>query len=311
MIPIGAWFGGLWRVARAPWIAALAYAMLLAITVPLGLTLYRDLPPPSQPLIVEPGAGPAPNVDWLAEVATGRGGVVGSLAPTVVGVAAPLENLDRLLDGRRPPLFAIALSALSMMVWAWLWGGIISRYSGAGLPFFKSCGRFFAPILKVSGTGVLVAIALYLTVQPLLFDFAWPALTAGVSERVALFWRVVLAVPFIAMLTLTTLVADYARISIVLNDKTSITGAIADAIRVIRSNPGAVLMLVIAAAVLLAGLLVTYGAFEFIPGGSVPRLGRVILIGQGFIVTRIVLRLVNAAAQVALFQRIRLRVATQ
>ena len=71
------------------------------------------------------------------ELTTGRGGLVGSLAPTVVGVAAPLDNLDRLLDGRRPPLFAIALSAISMMVWAWLWGGIISRYSGGVRPFLR------------------------------------------------------------------------------------------------------------------------------------------------------------------------------
>ena len=311
MIAIGAWFSGLWRVVRAPWIAALAYAVLLAITVPLGLILHRDLPPPQQPLIVEPGAGPPPNVDWLAEFTTGQSGLVGSLAPTVIGVAAPLDNLDRLLGGRRPPLFAIALSAISMMVWAWLWGGIISRYSGAGRPFVTSCGRFFAPMLKVSAIGVLAAIALFLTVEPLLFDFAWPALTSGASERAAFFWRVALAVPFIALLALVTLVADYARISVVLNDRRSVAGAIADAIGIIRAKPGAVLMLVIAAAVLLAGLLITYGAFEFIPGGSVPTLGRVILIGQGFIVTRIVLRLVNAAAQVALFQRIRLRGATQ
>jgi len=166
-------------------------------------------------------------------------------------------------------------------------------------------------MLKVSAAGVLAAIALYLTVHPLLFDFAWPALTAGASERAAFFWRVALAVPFIAVLTLTTLIADYARISLVLNDASSIADAIADAINVIRANLIAVMILVVAAAVLLGGLLVTYGAFEFIPGGSVPTLGRVILIGQGFIVARIVLRLVNAAAQVTLSQRIRLRAATQ
>ena len=311
MIAIGAWFGGLWRVARIPWIAALAYALLLAITVPLGLILHRDLPPPSQPLVVEPGAGPAPNLDWLDEVTTGRGGLAGSLAPTVIGVAAPLENLDRLLDRRRPPLFAIALSAVSMMVWAWLWGGIVSRYSGAGRPFFLSCRRWFAPILKVSVAGVLAAVALYLTVQPLLFDVAWPALTAGASERAAFAWRVALAVPFIALLTITTLVADYARISIVLNDATSFGDAIADAIGLIRANAIAVLLIVAVTAVLLGGLLATYGAFEFIPGGSVPTLARVILIGQGFIVARIVLRLVNAAAQISLYQRIRLRAATR
>ena len=311
MIAIGAWFGGLWRVARAPWIVALAYAVLLVMTVPLGLILHRDLPPPSQPLAVEPGAGPAPNLDWLEELTTGRGGLIGSLAPAVVGVAAPLDNLDRLLDHRRPPLFAISLSAISMIVWAWLWGGIIARYSGASRPFVASCGRCFAPIVKVSAAGVFAAIALYLTVQPLLFDLAWPALAAGGSERAAFFWRVALAVPFIALLTLTTLIADYARISLVLNEASSVGDALVDAIRILRAHSIAVAMLVGVAAVLLAGLLVTYGAFEFIPGGSVPTLGRVILIGQGFIVTRIILRLVNAAAQVALYQRIRLRAATR
>ncbi|MEO7135362.1 MAG: hypothetical protein ABI024_14205, partial [Vicinamibacterales bacterium] len=203
------------------------------------------------------------------------------------------------------------LSAISMVVWAWLWGGIISRYAGAGRPFVTSCGRFFAPLVTVSAAGILAAIALYLTVQPLLFDFAFPALAAGVSERAAFFWRVALAVPLIALLTLTTLVADYARVSIVLNDASAIGEAIADAIEVIRANSIAVMMLAGVAAMLLAGLLVTYGAFEFIPGGSVPTLGRVILIGQGFIATRIILRLVNAAAQVALYQRIRLRAATR
>ena len=309
MIAIAAWFGGLWRVVRAPWIAALAYAALLVLTVPFGLILHRDLPPPSQSLVVEPGAGPAPNLDWLDEVTTGHGGLVGSLAPTVVGVAAPLENLDRLLEGRPPPPFAIALSAISMMVWAWLWGGILSRYSGEGRPFLRACRRWFMPMLQLNAAGVLAAIALFLTVQPLLFDLAWPALTSGASERAAFAFRVALAVPFIVMLTLTTLIADYARIALVLTDTTSARGAIADAIAVIRANLIAVLILVVAAAVLYAGLLVTYGAFEFIPGGSVPTLGRVILIGQAFIVTRIVLRLVNAAAQVALSQRIRLRAA--
>jgi len=55
---------------------------------------------------------------------------------------------------------------------------------------------------------------------------------------------------------------------------------------------------------LLAGLLAGYGAFEFIPGGSVPKLDRIILIGQAYIVARVALRLLNAAAQVALYRRI-------
>ena len=42
---------------------------------------------------------------------------------------------------------------------------------------------------------------------------------------------------------------------------------------------------------------------EFVPGGSAPRVGRIILLGQMFILARIVLRLWNTGAQVSLYQR--------
>lgn len=310
MIAIVAWFGGLWRVIRSPWMVALAYAALLAMTAPLGVILHRDLPPPSQPIVVESGAGEVPNLDWLDEVTTGRGGLIGSLAPVMVGVAAPLDNLDRLLDRRLPPLFAIAMSAVSLMVWAWLWGGILARAGGASRGFFAACRQSFVSIVQVSLVGVFTAIVLFVTLHPLLFDLVLPALTSGASERTAFAWRLVLAVPFIAVLTLTTLIADYARISIALRDAPSTRVAFASALTVIRGNIVAVVLLVVVSALLLAGLLATYGAFEFIPGGSVPTLGRVVLLGQAFIVTRIVLRLVNAAAQVVLYQRVRRREAT-
>lgn len=311
MIAIGAWFGGLWRVVRSPWLVALAYAALLAMTVPLGMILQRQLPSPSQPSVVEPGAGPVPDLDWLDEVRAGRDGLIGTLSPVVVGVAAPLDNLDRLLARRLPPPFTIALSGGSLIVWAWLWGGVISRLSGARRGFLSACGESFAPVMKVSLVGLIVAIGLFATLHPLLFDVALPALTSGISERAVFAWRVVLTIPFIAALTLTTLVSDYARIEIVLNAGTPLRAAIANALQLVRANAIAVLTLVVVAAVLLAGLLLTYGAFEFIPGGSVPRLGRVIVLGQAFILTRIALRFVNAAAQVVLYQRVRLREATR
>ena len=309
MIAIAAWFGGVWRVVRSPWLVAFAYVLLLVATVPLGLLLHRDLPPSSQPTVVEPGAGPAPNVDWLEEVTAGRGGLLGTLSPTVVGVAAPLDNLDRLLDARHPPLFAVALAAVSLIVWSWLWGGIISLAASTRRRFFAACAHSFTSILKVSVIGVGAAIVLYLTLHPLLFRVVWPAVTAGASERIAFAWRVALVLPFVVTLTLSTLIADYARISIVLNDSLPIGAAIRNALAIVRHNAIAVLVLVVLSAVLLAGLLVVYGAFEFIPGGSVPTLGRVILLGQAFVVTRLVLRCVNAAAQVLLYQRITRRAA--
>ena len=51
----------------------------------------------------------------------------------------------------------------------------------------------------------------------------------------------------------------------------------------LRDHPWLVIMLSTVNAVALASLLAVYGAIEFVPGGSAPRVGRIILLGQMFI----------------------------
>jgi hypothetical protein len=102
-----------------------------------------------------------------------------------------------------------------------------------------------------------------------------------------------------------TLMFDYARIALIVDGPMPVPEAIRLGLATLRGNTMAVIALLVLSGLLLAGLLVVYGAFEFIPGGSVPKIGRIILLGQAYIVTRIALRLWNAAAQVALYQRIK------
>ena len=109
----------------------------------------------------------------------------------------------------------------------------------------------------------------------------------------------------IAPLTSITLAFDYARIALIVDGPIPVPEAIRVGAAAVRRNAIAVIALVAMSGLLLAGLLAVYGAFEFIPGGSVPKLSRIILVGQAYIVARIALRLLNAAAQVALYQRIR------
>src|SRR6478752_10083161 len=82
MIAIASWFSGLWRLCTSLWIVVIAYALLLAITLPLGAIMHRELPPPSRPVTIEPGAGPVPDYDWLDEVTANRRGLLGTLTPT-------------------------------------------------------------------------------------------------------------------------------------------------------------------------------------------------------------------------------------
>lgn len=302
MMAIRAWFIGWWRVCRSPWMPITAYVVTLVLAVPLGVGLHRDLPSPAVPVAVEPGAGPAPNLDWLEEVTAGRGGLTGSMAPTMIGVAAPLANLDQLLDGRRPPLFVAALTLISMMAWSWLWGGIVARFANAPRGFIAACRRTFVPILTLSLVAVGLVAILFLTLRPLLFDVALPALTKNAAESTVFAWRLAFAIILVAVVAVTTVTADYARVALVVGDADSILDAMTRAARLIRTDALAVALVLMLSTGFLVALLIVYGAFEFIPGGSVPTLTRVIVIGQAFIFGRILLRLANAAAQTRLYQ---------
>ncbi|HEX8030838.1 MAG TPA: hypothetical protein VF491_20340 [Vicinamibacterales bacterium] len=303
MIAIASWFGGLWRLCTSPWIVAIAYAVLLLITAPIGAFLHRELPTPARAVTIEPGAGPVPDYDWLDEVTASRHGLLGSLSPIVIGVAAPFDNLDRFASGREIPDFAIVLSAGLLIGWAWLWGGVISRFAGVRRRFLSACGRLFIPVLTLNIAGVVCAILVYWPARVLLFDVLWPPLSIG-AESTAFAWRVALTLLFLAPLAAITMVFDYARIALVVDGPIPVPEAIRIGVATVRANPVAAITLIVLSALLLAGLLIVYGAFEFIPGGSVPKLGRIIVLGQAYIIARIGLRLWNAAAQVALYQRV-------
>jgi len=305
MIAIASWFSGSWRVLSSLWIVLIAYVLLLAITLPLGAILHRELPPPSRPVAIEPGAGPVPDYDWLDEVTANQRGLLGTLTPAVIGVAAPFDNLDRFASARGIPDFAIAMSGALLIGWAWLWGGVVLRFAGGRQRFVSACGRLFIPVLSLNIAGVVMAVAFYALARLILFDTIYPMLSTGVAESTAFAWRIVVTMALLVPLAAITLMFDYARIALIVDGPMPVPEAIRIGIATLRGNTSAVIALIVLSGLALAGLLAVYGAFEFIPGGSVPKLGRIILLGQAFIVTRIALRLWNAAAQVALYQRIK------
>lgn len=302
-----AWAIGLWRLLRSPWLVLLAYVMLLAATLPLAAKVHRDLPAPVRPFAVEPGAGPIPDFEWLDEVTANKRGLLGALGPTVIGVAAPLDNLDRLLDARSPS-FVLLLSAFMLVGWAWLWGGVIARLAGRRTRFLAACQRSFSDVLALNVGGVIVCLAVYGAGRLVLFT-PLALLPAGTAESTLFVARLAATAVTVAAVVAVMLVFDYARIMLVLDD-VSIPAALRRGVQWARQHWMQAVTLVALSWAALAGVLAVYALFEFIPGGSVPTVGRVILLGQLYITARIVLRLWNAAAQVELLGRIRSRAAT-
>lgn len=302
-----AWFAGVLRVVRAPLLLVGLYLLTLLLAVPVGALLQRSLPPPETVDLVDPNDPPAPDLDWLDEVSTSVPGLARFLSPGIIGVAAPMMNVSAILDGTRPPLAGVVAVAVFFLCWTALWGGVITRLShgsALGLPGFVAASRRSAPgLLRLGVAGGVVYVSLYATAHVVMFGPVYDWLTAGAVERTAFVWRVALAAGFGIALLAISQVLDYARLEIVAGSL-GVRQAVARGAAVVWQQPVAVAGLLLLNGICFVVLIAGYAASEFVPGGSVPSLSRLLLAGQALILGRLILRIVLAAAQVELHHRI-------
>ena len=307
MMPaIRALLAGLWAVVRAPMLLAVVAIVTLLAAAPFAVFVNTRV---QASLATRPQVSlPSTEIDpeWWMEFRAHADGLAATFTPTIVGFAAPLDNLSSVLDGTRRPLALATAVALAGLLWVFLWGGLLDRFSRPGrtrLRAFVSAGLTHAPrLLVIAVAAALVNVVLYFTVHAALFGpvYEWLAGRAG-SERDAFFWRLGLYAIFGTLLITVSAIADYARVHAVVAGVGSAREAIAASLRFLRQHAGAVFTLYLMTGALFAALLIVYGATETI-GGS--RVGgwRAVAVGQAYILARLAIRLTFGASEVRLFQ---------
>ncbi len=302
-MPLRAWVAGVVRVVRAPVLVGGVYLITLLVTAPLGMLVQRSLPAPEIVENIDTSEPPAPDVDWLDEVAWQGSGLTRWFSPTMIGVAAPLEHVSAIIDGTLPPPGALLAIAVFFCCWTLLWGGVIERLErGSRIgtrAFAAAAARPARALLALGLIGGLGYLLVFVTVHAALFGPVFRWLTAGELERTVFVWRASLAVLFGLLLVVMSQVLDYARVEIVLRRR-GVGDALREGSALVRSRPAAVVGLFLINSLCFVALIAGYGASEFVPGGSVPSLWRVLAAGQALIIGRLVLRLVLAAGQIEL-----------
>lgn len=305
---VRAMVGGIGMVVRAPILLVAVSITMLAAALPFGLVLNSRLQASlaNQPPIAL-GSGEV-DADWWMEFRAHAQGLEATFTPTVIGVAAPLDNLSALLDGTARPLALAGPVALAGLVWAFLWGGILHRFSlgrAQGPRGFLEAGwRHLPHFAGISLVAAVATLILYLTVHALLFGpvYGW---LAGVlpSERDAFAGRLVLYLVFGAVVAAVGLVADFARVMLASGEATSFGEALAAGAEFVRGNMVAAAALYILVGLMFVAGLAGYVALE-VYGGT--RVGgwRAVAIGQAYIMARLALRLTLAASQVRLFSAV-------
>ena len=243
--PFTAWRQGLGRVLRAPAILAGVWLLTLAVSLPLALGLRSMIEQHLGSSLAADTAVTGVNYDWWEEFNDQATGLGVSFKPTIIGFGAVLDNLSAFLDEDTRPVVILGAAAAYVALWIFLAGGIIDRYAreratrAAG--FFAACGVFFFRFLRLAVVMAIVYGLLFHYVHGWLFDTLYPRLIHDVNvERTAFFIRAGLYLVFALLAAGCNLVFDYAKVRAVVEDRHSMLGAVAAALRFVRRNPGGV-----------------------------------------------------------------------
>lgn len=304
---IRALLDGFGRVRRAPAIVGGVYILTLLPAVPLTLALHDAIAAHLGSSVLAEGMAEGVSWEWWEEFQAGARGIERTFTPSVIGFAAVLRNLSGFLDRDELHSTLVVVVVFYLTSWAFLIGGILDRFarqrrvSVAG--FFAACGTYFFRFARLA---VLVGLSYWVLIGPLhgwLFDEVYTTLTHNVTvERTAFAIRVALYAVIAALLLAVNLVVDYAKIRAVVEDRRSMIGALLAAVRFVRRRPAATAGLYLSNSLLFMLVLAAYAAAASGTGTGGASIWRAFVIGQGYVVARLVLKLVFCASQTAYFQ---------
>jgi hypothetical protein len=221
--------------------------------------------------------------DRLAAVDFGLGGFPFNISPR--------DYYDLLSPAQYATLAAF------LILWVFLSGGIIDRLArdarSSSSRFFAACGACFGPLLRLAAL-TLTAYWLVLTyVAPALADFA---VGAGETTHLALYGLLALVLFGVSLLF------DYARVRLVIEDRRSAIGALAASVRMLRTNGGRMLAVQGAFWLLLVAWIAARGAASAITADADSASWPTFFIVMAFATGELLLKLSLTAAQASLYQ---------
>ena len=307
MSATAALFDGWRRVRGAPLLLAGVWCATLALALPPALIMRELIADHLGESLVAENVATGVDFDWWNEFLAQAGGLGQTFGTSVIGFAAVVRNLSGVADARFLPLPLMLVVAGHLLLSLFLLGGVLDRLARdratTSHGFFGACGIFFFRFLRLGLIAAVLYALLFGSFRPWLFDDLYPAWTREVTEeRRAFAIYAGLSLVFGAALLLVNLILDYAKIRMVVEDRRSAIGAISASLRFIRRQPGpAFALYLLNALVFLAVVAIYYLAAPGATRGWSMAVAALV-VGQVYIVLRLVVRLLFAASQIALFQ---------
>jgi hypothetical protein len=236
---LGAFFEGWRRALRAPALTAGALAATLLVALPLGLVMADAIEAHLGRSLAAERAAAGWDEGWATEFAAQAQGIGRTLTHEFLGFGGTLAIVSDIADRQSlEPALAVA-AAGSVLLWIFLSGGMLDRLA-RGRPirtqqFFAACGVFFVRFVRLGVIVGAVYWALFRWLHPYLFDSLYARLTRDVTaETTGVLIRVGLYAVFGSAIALVSLVADFAKVRAVVEDRRSMVGALGASLRFVR-----------------------------------------------------------------------------
>jgi hypothetical protein len=300
---------GFWRVVSSPGLVLWLWFMNLVMALPLAWVMSASIQTSLGDSMVDDKLREGFDMGWFGEFEAHAKGLETTFTPTLSGAGAFYANLEAWLSGEifgQIPLLA-GVGILYGLVWALFLGGMLDRYAGSeGMfnlnRFFSLGGRFFFRFIRLA---VFSGVLYYLIYRFAGWLFGWvEASTIDVTwERTVIFYTLSAAVLVAFLLTLVNMIFDYAKIAAFKEDRRSMILAALQGGKLVFSSPlktmGLYYTLVAIGAVLL-------GFYASIAPGAGPSTASGVwvafLIGQAFLIVRLMMRLWFYGGQMALYE---------
>ncbi len=301
---------GLGRVLKTPSLLGWVYLASLAVALPLATVVRGQIATHVGGSLVEQNLRTGFDLDWYGEFAEQASGVAATFGPEVIGHMAVVQNLERFLDGKLLAAHRtlLAVGGLYLIFWTFLVGGILDRFAHPGEPhsrarLFGHSGEFFWRMFRLLILSVLFYLAIFRFVANPLHDFVEQATRDVTVERTIILWTALVYLLTGLLLAMVSMAFDYAKIAVVVERRRSAVLALLRGLGFIARHPGPTCGLYLLLSIAAAMVLFSYGAIA--PGSGQSNWTTVLVafvLGQAFVLARILVKLWFLASQTILFQ---------
>ncbi len=307
---------GLRRVSAGPKLIGWLWLINFVVAIPLAMVMSDQIESAVGASLVHEKLRAGFDIDWYEEFADAANDLGKTFSPAVIGVGPFLGNLEAWLNGS---LFTgntgiVGLGIGYMVLWAFLLGGILDRFAHTQENltterFFSASGRYFLRFLFLMALSWIFYYLVLAMISPSLFAAIAASTRDTTVERTVFFLTAGAFVIVALLLAIVNMAFDYAKISTVLRDHRNMLAAAGQGFRFIFAHPTRTFGLYL---ILGTAALAFLGLYALVaPGANQARAVGVIaafVVGQIFLVVKLITRLTFFGGQMALYETMALSV---